>query len=36
MTKKLDMYILAIKYYLQGDTWEDAKIFAKRIVGGFK
>ena len=36
MIQKFDFYILAIKYYLQGDSWEEAKIFAKRITGCFK
>ena len=30
------IYRLAIKYWYQGDTWEDAVEFAKRIVNGFK
>lgn len=34
--KLLDTYLLAIKYWLQGDDWDDAVIFAKRIVYGFK
>ncbi len=34
--KVIDMYKLAIKYYLQGDSWENAKVVAKNLVYGFK
>ena len=34
--KTIHIYILAIKYFLQGDTWEFAKEYAKAIVKGFK
>jgi len=30
------MYYLAIKYWIHGDTWEEAKDFASIIVRGFK
>lgn len=30
------VYLLAVKYWLQGDTWEDALAFAKFIVNGFQ
>lgn len=36
MFKFLNIYILAIKYYLQGDDWEEAVNYAKFIVNGFK
>lgn len=29
-------YFLAIKYWLQGDDWDDAMAFAKRITEGFR
>jgi len=33
--KKLRILIYAIKYYLQGDDWSDAVVFAK-IICNFK
>jgi len=36
ITQKIDMYRLTVVYYLQGDSWEDAKALAKRLVYGFK
>ena len=30
------IYMLAIKYYMQGDSWEGAVDYAKAIVRGFK
>jgi hypothetical protein len=30
------IYWLACKYYLQGDSWKDAKEYATAIVKGFK
>jgi len=32
----LDIYYLAIKYWLQGDNWQDAKEYAEAIVKGFR
>ena len=34
--KVISLYRLAIKYWLQGDEWGDALIFARRIVYGFR
>jgi hypothetical protein len=36
MKKFFNVYILAIKYWLQGDPWELAYMNAKVIVRGFK
>lgn len=36
MLKLLDTYRLAIRYWLEGDDWVGAVIFAKRIVYGFR
>ena len=33
---KIRIYILAIKYYFNGDNWESAVEFATRLVKGFK
>lgn len=30
------IYFYATKYWFQGDTWKEAKQFAKIIVLGFK
>ena len=30
------VYLLAVKYYLQGDDWNYATLYAKRLVLGFK
>jgi len=30
------IYKYAIKYYLQGDSWTDAKFLAEHIVRSFK
>jgi len=35
-TKKIDIFFLSIKYWLQGDTWKFAKEYATAIVEGFK
>jgi hypothetical protein len=34
--KTIRIYILAIRYFLQGDTWEFAKEYATALVRGFK
>jgi hypothetical protein len=34
--KIYETYRLAIKYWLQGDDWKDAVIYAKRIIDGFR
>ena len=34
--EKFDIYLLAIKYWLKGDTWEFAKEYAEAIVLGFR
>jgi hypothetical protein len=34
--KTIRIYILAIKYFLQGDKWQFAKEYAESIVKGFK
>lgn len=36
MRKAIQIYILAVKYWLRGDTWQFAKAYAKAIVSGFK
>lgn len=36
MIKRIDILILAMKYWFQGDSWADAVVYAKRIVKGFK
>ena len=36
MRKAIQIYILTIKYWLRGDTWQDAKAYAGKIVNGFK
>lgn len=36
MQKKIDYYLLSIKYWLQGDEWAEAQAFAERLVYGFK
>lgn len=30
------IYKLAIKYWLQGDEWEEAMTYARFIVNGFR
>jgi len=35
MSAKFRIYILAIKYWLQGDKWSDAVEYATAIVRGF-
>ena len=34
--KKLQIYVLTIKYWLQGDDWQFAKEYATALVMGFK
>ena len=34
--KTIRIYILAIKFFAQGDTWEFAKEYAETLVRGFK
>lgn len=34
--KTLNIYWLAIKYWFQGDNWTDTKIYATRLVNGFR
>ena len=36
MLDKIRIYILAVKYWMNGDDWEAAVDFAKFIVEGFK
>jgi len=36
MRKGVSVYLMAIKYWLQGDEWEFALEYARLIVGGFK
>lgn len=36
MRKFIDMYSLVVKYWLQGDDWDYAVAYAKRLVKGFK
>jgi len=36
MRKTIDIYCLAIKYWLSGDTWKDAVQYATALVKGFK
>lgn len=36
MMKKFDMYRYAIRYWMEGDEWTDAKQLAYQIVYGFK
>jgi len=36
LIKKIRIYFLAVKYWLQGDTWDDAVEYAMVIVKGFK
>lgn len=36
MKDKISIYLLAIKYWSQGDSWKEAKEFAETIVLGFK
>jgi hypothetical protein len=36
MKKKIDFYILAVKYWLRGDDWQDAKEYADFIIYSFK
>lgn len=33
---KIRIFQLAMKYWLQGDDWEDAYEYAESIVNGFK
>lgn len=33
---EIRIYILTIKYWLQGDDWNFAKEYAESIVRGFK
>jgi len=34
--KKIKIYILAIKYWFQGDPWTEAIKYAEALVHGFK
>lgn len=36
MCKYIYIYIYTLKYFIQGDTWAEAKEFAEMIVNGFK
>jgi len=36
LTRKYDLYRLTIKYWCQGDSWEDAVVNAKNIVMHWK
>jgi len=36
MMKSMEVYSLAIKYWLQGDEWAVALEYARVIVGGLK
>lgn len=36
MKEKIQIYILAIKYWVQGDKWEFAVEYATGLVKGFK
>ena len=36
MMAKIRIYMLAIKYWFQGDKWSFAKEYATAIVMGFK
>ncbi len=36
MNDKIEIYILAIKYWIQGDKWKFAVEYATGIVKGFK
>ena len=36
MFDKIRMFILAAKYWMRGDDWDEAVEFAKFIVEGFK
>jgi len=33
---KIRIYVLAIKYWLQGDDWDFALEYATTLVAGFK
>jgi hypothetical protein len=36
MLEKIQIYMLAIKYFIQGDTWEFAVEYATGLVKGWK
>lgn len=36
MLQTVRIHILAAKYWLQGDDWDEAMSFATRIVKGFR
>ena len=36
MKRKIWVYILAAKYWLQGDEWSGAKVYANVLVNGFR
>ena len=36
MLEKIRIYVLAVKYWFNGDDWDEAVEFAKFIVEGFK
>jgi len=36
MSEALRIYLLAIKYWLQGDAWDFSVEYASAIVKGFK
>lgn len=33
---RIDIYLLAIKYWLQGDDWKFAYEYAEALINGFK
>jgi hypothetical protein len=36
MRLKLRVYMLAVKYWIQGDSWRFAKDYAAALVYGFR
>lgn len=32
----IDCYLLAVRYWIEGETWTDARWLAGRIVFGFR
>ena len=36
MLNQIRVFMLAVKYWLQGDSWESAVKFGRFIVEGFK
>lgn len=36
MRQRADIFLLSVKYWLQGDDWKFAKEYASAIVKGFK